>query len=68
MSESKLDECVLQLEIKINNYDLLCWDRNRNGGGVACYIRIDISYIQKQYFSEEMKIFSLKLFYLKPSQ
>ena len=68
MSESKLDECVLQLEIKINNYDLLCWDRNRNGGGVACYIRIDISYIQKQYFSEEMKIFSLKFFYLKPSQ
>ena len=47
ISKSKLDESVLQSEIQINNYDLLCWDRNRNGGGVACYIRSDISYIQE---------------------
>ena len=47
ISESKVDESVLQSEIQINNYDLLRPDRNRNGGGVACYIRIDISYIQK---------------------
>ena len=47
ISESKVDESVLQSEIRINNYDLLRPDRNRNGGGVACYIRIDISYIQK---------------------
>ena len=25
-------------------------DRNRNGGGVACYIRSDISYVQKDFF------------------
>ena len=47
ISESKVDESVLQSEIQINNYDLLLPDRNRNGGGVACYIRIDITYIQK---------------------
>ena len=48
ISESKLDESVLQSEIQIKNYDLLCRNRDRRGGGVACYIRIDISYIQKQ--------------------
>ena len=32
ISESKLDESVLQSEIQINNYDLLRRDRNRNGG------------------------------------
>ena len=43
------------MEIQKNNYDLLLRDRNRNGGGVACFIRSDISYIQKQYFPEEIK-------------
>ena len=55
ISESKFDESVLQSEIQINNYDLIRRDRNRNGGGVACYIRSDIGYIQKQYFREEIK-------------
>ena len=71
IAKSKLDESVRQSKIQINNYDLLCRDRNRNGGDVACYIRSDISHIQKQYFHKEMKIFSLKFlkfFYLKPSQ
>ena len=45
ISESKHDEFVLQSEIQINNYDPVRRDRNRNGGGVACYIRSDISYI-----------------------
>ena len=51
ISESKLDESVLQWEIQIKNYDLLRRDRNRNRVIVACYI----SYIQKQYFSEEIE-------------
>ena len=55
ISESKFDESVLQSEIQINNYDLIRRDRNRNGGGVACYIKSDIGYIQKQYFREEIK-------------
>ena len=55
ISVSKLDESALQLEIQISNYDLLRRDRNSNGGGVASYIRSDISYIQKQYFPEEIE-------------
>ena len=40
---------------RVKVYDLLCQDRNRKDGGVACYIRSDINYIQKQYFPEEIK-------------
>ena len=39
ISESKLDESVLELEIEIDDYKILRCDRNRHGGGVACYIR-----------------------------
>ena len=45
ITESQLDESIFQSEIQIDNYDLLRCDRNRNGGGVACYIRSDISYV-----------------------
>ena len=42
--ESKLDASVLEQEISIDNYEILCCDRNRQSGGVACYIRNDLSY------------------------
>ena len=45
-----LNESIFQLEIQRDNYDLLQCDRNRNGGGAACYIRNDISYVQKEFF------------------
>ena len=50
ITEFKLDESIFQSEIQIDNYDLLWCDRNRNGGDVACYIRSDISYVQKDFF------------------
>ena len=42
--ESKLDASVLEQEISIDNYKILHCDRNRHGGGAACYIRNDLSY------------------------
>ena len=33
----------------------MCRDRKRNDEGVACYVTSDISYIQKQYFPEEIE-------------
>ena len=39
ISESKLDDSVLTSEIQIDEYDLLRCDRNRHGGGVACYTK-----------------------------
>ena len=47
--ESKLGES------QINNYDQLRRDRNKNGEGVTCYIRSDMTYIQKQYFSDKIE-------------
>ena len=44
ISESKLDASVIAQEINIDNYKILRCDRNRHGGGVACYMRNDLSY------------------------
>ena len=41
ISESKLNSTVLDPEIYIEKYEILCFDRNRHRGGVACYIRND---------------------------
>ena len=45
--KSKLDESITNSEILIDNHDLLRFDRSRKGGGVACCIRNDLSYTQK---------------------
>ena len=50
ITESKLDESIFQSKIQIDNYNLLPFDRNRNDGDVACYIRSDISYVQEDFF------------------
>ena len=44
ISQSKVKSTVLGSEIYIENYEILRFDRNQQGGGVACYIRSDISY------------------------
>ena len=44
ISESRLDSTVLDPVIYIENYEILLFDRNQDEGGVACYIRSDISY------------------------
>ena len=53
--ESKLDKAITNSEILIDNYDLLRCDRNRKGGGVACYIRNDLSYTQKSLFPNDIE-------------
>ena len=42
--ESKLHASVLEQEISIDNYKILHCNRNRQGGGLACYIRNGLSY------------------------
>ena len=39
ITESKLDHTVHDLEVNLPGYDILRCDRNRNGGGFACYIQ-----------------------------
>ena len=55
ISESKLDDSVLSSEIQIENYDLIRSDRNRHGGGVACFIRNDLSYNAKSFLLSEIE-------------
>ena len=37
ITESKLELTVPDLEVSLPRYDILRCDKNRNGGGVACY-------------------------------
>ena len=55
ITESKLDGSVLDEEIDIDGYELVRSDRNRHGGGVACYIRNDISFSIRDDFSNEIE-------------
>ena len=65
ITESKLDESIFQSEIEIDNYDLLRCDRNRNGEGVACYIRSDISYVPKNVFPNVIENIFFEILLLK---
>ena len=55
MLESKLDSTVLDPEIYIENYKILQFNRNQYGGGVACYIRGDISYKLNSFLPNEIE-------------
>ena len=59
--ESKLDASVLEQEISIDNYKILRCDRNRLGGGVACYIRNDLSYNILSVFPCEIEYISFEI-------
>ena len=80
MSETKLDDSVFDAEINIEGYTLIRSDRNRHGGGVACYVKQHLTFDVKYYFSNEIenifidiflpktKPFTLGFFYQPPNQ
>ena len=55
ISETKLDESVLKGEVSIEGYEIIRADRNRNGGGVACYIKSDLAYNVRDDFSTDFQ-------------
>ena len=55
ISEFKLDKSVLEPEIQIDDYKILWFDRNRHGGGVACYLRNNLSYNIISVFPSEIE-------------
>ena len=63
-----MDKSVLNSEIDIENYTIIRRDRNRNGGGVACYIRSDICFNELNVFSNEVEniCFNILLKNLQP--
>ena len=47
INETRLDKAINNSEIGLQGYDLTRLDRNRNGGGVAIYVRNNISYMER---------------------
>ena len=67
--ESKLDHTVPDLEVNLPWYDILRYDRNRNGGdGVACYIRKNLCFNTRPLNCKEIEniIFDILLPKSKP--
>ena len=54
ITETKLDNTVSNEELKIDGYKLLRSDRNRNGGGVACFIKNNIPHNRHSSVSENI--------------
>ena len=52
ITESKLDNWILDLKIEIDNYQILLCDRNRKRGGVARYIGNALSYMGKDFLTK----------------
>ena len=55
ISESKLDNTVYDSEVAIDGYNIVLNDRNRKGGGVACYIRNNICFNLKTCISNNIE-------------
>ena len=68
ISELKLDSAVLDPEIYIENYEILRFDRYRHEGGVACYIRSDISCKLNSFLPNEIEnsTFNILMPHTKP--
>ena len=68
ITESKLDSSVSDQEVNISGYSILRSDRNRYGGGVACYVRADLCFNRRNVFSNSIEnvFFDLVIAKLKP--
>ena len=68
ITESKLDSSIPDQEVNISGYSILRNDRNRNGGGVACYIRADLCFNRRNVFSSSIEyvFFDLLIPKIKP--
>ena len=62
ISESKLDNSIFDSEIEIDCYNILSFDRNRHGGGVACYVRNDLSFTRRNYFPRDIETIFIEIF------
>ena len=64
----ELDSSIPDQEVNISGYSILRNDRNRNGGGVACYIRADLCFNRRNVFSSSIEyvFFDLLIPKVKP--
>ena len=68
ITESKLDHTVPNSEVNFPGCNILRCDRNRNGGGVACYIRKDLCFNTRTLHCKEIEnlVFDILLPKSKP--
>ena len=55
ITESKLGSSVTNMEVNINGYSIIRNDRNRHGGGVACYVKNDLCFNNKKFFPNSIE-------------
>ena len=62
ISESKLDDSIDDNEIDIPGYSVLRSDRNRHGGGVACYVKNELCFNRETIISQEIEHIIVSIF------
>ena len=65
ITEIKLDSTVYDSEVAVDGYNIVRNDRNRNGGGVACYIRNNICFNRKACMSDNIENIFIDLLFPK---
>ena len=56
IAETKLDGTIFNAEVYIEGYSIVRWDRDRKGGGVACYIKNDICFSTRNILSKKIEV------------
>ena len=54
--ETILDGTIFEAEIYIEGYSIVRCDRDRKGGGVACYIKHDIYFRTQNILSKKIEV------------
>ena len=65
ITEIKLDNTICDSEVAVDGYNIVRNDRNRNGGGVACYIRNNICFNRKACMSDNIENIFIDLLFPK---
>ena len=56
ITEIKLDGTIFNAEVYIEGYSIVWCDRDRKGGGVACYIKSDICFSTRNILSKKIEV------------
>ena len=64
-TETKLDNTVYYFQVTVDGYNVVRNDRNRNGGGVACYTTNDICFNSKACISDNIENIFIDLLFPK---
>ena len=65
ITETKLGNTVYDSEVTVDGYNIVPNDRNRNGGGIACYIRNNIYFNRKNCISDKIENIFIDLLFPK---